>query len=270
MSRHVGLRERLIERVGGYSAVMTVYRWIRPRWWWRLTSPYGRPISDFVSAHGLVVLEGPFKGQRFCSRALGHSNYLGAKLAGTYEPPVARFLSERVADADVFVDLGSGDGYFPVAAKRLADVHAIGFETNRFEVRLAKRNAAANGVELEMRGAATIPELNRLPDGNLLLMSDVEGLEEELIDPAQITRLTEATMIVEVHEAARPNVVETLSGRFAATHEIERIFSAGGQPNTAGVLAGLDPREASLVAFDGHGDDSDSWMTFVPRSGPGR
>lgn len=258
------LRERLILRIGGYSELMYWYRSLRPRWLWRMTSPFGKPTTRYTDENGFEVRRGPFQGLRYPARSLGHTNYLAAKLMGTYEPAVIEFLSEQAGTAEVFVDLGSGDGFFCVGVGRLAPLRVIGFETNRFERRLAGRIAEANGVSFESRGLAGIAQLNGLPEGKLLLLSDIEGLEEDLIDPESVPRLAEATMLVETHEQFRPGVIEVLTERFEDTHHVTRLFA--GPPDREAVPEISDWQEdaAGLAMYDGHAK-GDSWMTFVPR-----
>ncbi len=263
-SKPPSLRERLILRIGGYSEVMYWYRSLRPRWLWRLTSPFGKPTTKYVKAHGLEVKRGAFQGLKYPDKALGHTNYLSSKLMGVYEPQVVSFLSEHAGSADVFVDLGSGDGFFCVGVARLASPRIIGYETNRFERRLADGIAGANGVRFEARGLAGLDELNSIPEGKLLLLSDVEGLEEDLIDPALVPRLKDATMVVETHEQFRPDVIEVLTGRFEDTHHVTRLFASPPAPDTHPEVTGWGEKEVEFTVYDGH-IAGDSWMTFVPK-----
>lgn len=263
--RPPSLRERLILRIGGYSKFMYWYRSRRPRWFWRLTSPFGKPTTRYVRENGLEVKRGAFAGFRFPAQALGHTNYLASKLMGVYEPEVVQFLAEQAEKADVLVDLGSGDGFFCVGAARTAPLRSIGYETNQFERKLAEEIARENGVKIETRGLATVAELQQLPEGRLLLLSDIEGLEEDLIDPIAVPRLCEATMVIETHEQFRPNVIEVLTSRFSATHEIERHFASKPDWNQCPEVVGWEQKEFDLVAYDGH-QSGDSWMTLVPRA----
>jgi len=258
------LRERLILRIGGYSELMYWYRSLRPRWLWRLTSPFGRPTTKYVKTNGFKVKRGAFEGLEYPAKALGHTNYLSSKLMGVYEPQVVSFLDEHAGSAEVFVDLGSGDGFFCVGVARLASPRIIGYETNRFERQLAESIASANGVTFEARGLAGVDELKSLPEGNLLLLSDIEGLEEDFIDPALVPRLADATMVVETHEQFRPNVIETLTRRFEDTHTVTRLFAAPPSPEQHPEVAGWDRKEVELTVYDGH-VEGDSWMTFVPK-----
>ncbi len=260
------MREWVIQKVGGYSPVITWYRAKRPRWLWRLTSPFGKPTSRYIEQNGLTVKRGAFSGLKFPESAIGHSNYLGAKIAGTYEPPVVSFLAEQATESELFVDLGSSDGFFLTAVARMNrdKLRAIGYEINPWERTTAQRLAALNGVTIETRERATSAELASLPAGRLLLLCDLEGLEEDLLDPDSAPRLRDATMAVEVHEMFRPDVATTLTRRFAATHEIARIAAEPSDPKGIPELLGWDPGPASLVCHDGH-ERGEGWMTFVPK-----
>ncbi len=259
-------RERMIRKIGGYSAPLLWWRARRPGWAWRLSSPYGKPTSRYAKENGLSVSRGEFQGLEFPPEALGHTNYLGAKLAGTYEPPVVSFLCREAPSHDLFVDLGSGDGFFPTGLGRLnPELRLIGYEVNKYERKLAGRIAAANGVELEARTLASQDELGNLPEGRLLLLCDLEGLEEDFLDPDAVDRLKQTTMAVEAHSQFRPDVVDVLTERFRDTHEIEHFLSTKPDPRSLPELEGWPAEEARLIIHDGH-ESTEGWMTFVPRN----
>ncbi|HTU14854.1 MAG TPA: class I SAM-dependent methyltransferase [Solirubrobacterales bacterium] len=256
-------RRRLIEFVGGYSKLMVRYRATRPRWLWRVTSPFGKPTTRLVERYGPEVRRGPFQGTKFSKNSLGHANYLAAKVLGTYEPEIVRFLADHVPSSATFVDIGSGEGFFCMGVARSGPIRVIGFETNRFERKLALENAHVNGVKIELRGFADSEALSDLPDGKLLLLSDIEGFEEDLLDPETSPRLLTATMAVEIHEHIRPNVVSVLTERFRDSHVIERIGMTERSTDLP-ELAGWDEKSAALAVNDGH-LARDGWMTFVPK-----
>jgi hypothetical protein len=266
MARSVSLPDvgTLRATLGGYSPLARAYRRVRPRWLWRRTSPFGPSTSRYVNENGLTVRRGPFEGMTFIDQAVGKANHLSSKLIGSYEPDVANFLGEQAPEHELFVDLGSGEGFFCVGVARISPARVIGFELNRYERRLSERIAAANDVEFETRGEVDQSALNSLPPGRLLLLSDVEGLEEDLLDPEAVPRLREATMIVEVHEQYRPDVVTTLSDRFAPTHHLEHFSAGEPHPDDYPELAEWDRDEARWAAFDGH-LPGQGWMSFVPR-----
>ena len=55
------------------------------------------------------------------------------------------------------------------------------------------------------------------------LPCDIEGAEGALLDPAKAPALTEADILVEVHDALHPGLLATLTARFAPTHRVTRI-----------------------------------------------
>lgn len=242
------------------------YRAKRPTWLWRVFSPYGKATQQFVSRNGLNIRHGPFKGLLFPERSLGHTNYLGSKLVGTYEPPVVDFVATEATGKDLFVDLGSGDGYFLVGVGReKPDLRLIGYELNKYERDLASEIADLNGLSIENRPEASIEELNSLPEGELLLLCDLEGLEADFLDPERVPRLKFATIIAEVHEQFRPGVTQLLTERFSDTHEVVHLPATDADPSEIGELDDWDPKLAKIVVHDGH-FAGNGWLTFVPRS----
>lgn len=63
---------------------------------------------------------------------------------GIFEPDETRFLSDELADADTFVDVGANIGYFTCLA-RARGVHTIAIEPLESNLRLLYRNVVVNG-----------------------------------------------------------------------------------------------------------------------------
>lgn len=265
----MSIQERAISLVGGYSPPLLWWRAKRPRWAWRLHSHFGKPTSRYVEQQGMTISRGGFSGLRFPDEALGHTNYLGAKLAGVYEPDVVSFLVDQAPRHELFVDLGSGDGFFLTGLGKInPDLRLIGYEVNRYERTLAAEIAGVNQVEAEFRSLADQNELKNLPAGKLLLLCDLEGLEEDFLDPDAVERLRSATMVVEAHSQFRPDVVSVLTRRFEATHQVEYLHSRRTDPETLPELKGWPADQSEVIVSDGH-EPTEGWMTFVPRSGNG-
>lgn len=263
--KRIERRKWLIRQIGGYSPFIVWYRAARPIWLWKILSPLGRPTLRYIRENGWRVQRGPFSGLVFPPRALARSNYLSSKLSGTYEAPVIAFLAEHAPSSELFVDLGSGDGFFLTGVALLnRGLKAIGFEINSYETTLAGHIAAINGVPYDQRGRATLTALKSLPEGNLLLLCDLEGVEEDLLDPVAVPRLQTATMIVEAHEQFRPNVVSTLRSRFSKTHEMTWIGVPAIDSTSLPEFDEWPREEASLAIFDGH-SEPEGWMVFIPR-----
>jgi SAM-dependent methyltransferase len=246
-----GTRARIRRALGGYSPVLRWYRRVRPPWLWKRVNPLGRATARYVREQGLVVKHGLFQGMRYPEQAVGRVGYLPTKLLGCYEPELAPVLA-RATDFDLFVDVGCGDGFYCVGYARLSPTtRVIGFETDPQERAVAEALARENRVEVEVRGTADHAALNDLSDGRLLLMSDVEGYERELLDPDRAPRLRTASMLVELHPNVHPDVADVLASRFGETHAIELIHGRPKSPHLLDELRGWDAKATNLAVTEG-------------------
>jgi hypothetical protein len=258
------LRSRLPLAIG-YSGALRWYRRLRPRWLWERINPLGRATRRYVREHGLAVRRGPFAGLVYPAAAIGNVSFLPAKLLGCYERELSPVLA-RAPDFDVFVDIGSGDGYYSVGVKRLSPrTQVIGYETDRAERRLAAQLAARNAVTIDLRGSADHDALNGLPAGRMMLLADVEGYEYELVDPVVVPRLLDAAMIIELHLPAHPDIVEVLSARFGGSHHIELVTGGTKDIRRYPELAGWETSQASYAISEGR-IDTGSWLVLQPRA----
>jgi hypothetical protein len=197
--------------------------------------------------------------------AVARASFLPAKLLGAYEVELASFL-DNAHPYDLFVDVGSADGYYCVGmARRHPKVRVIGYETDRFQRAICRELAKANAATVEIRGTASHKALNMLPAGRLLLICDIEGNEYELIDPERIPRLRTATMIVEAHPWVRDGLLEAVAGRFQGSHDIQVIKARTRDPADYPELAGWSPDLANMAIIER--SDPVVWLTLMPRSG---
>ena len=215
---------------------------------------------------GPRVVAGPFAGLEFTPRTW--DRHISPKLFGAYEaaldPVWDHVLATRYAEV---LDVGCADGYYAVGLARLmpgVQVHA--FDTDVWARRTVKEMAEANGVRnLEVHGACS-PEWLA---GNLrprsFVLSDCEGYEDVLLDPARVPELRTADVLIELHEAVAPGVTERLRRRFAATHECTLIDDRPRVPEDYPASAFL-PAEDRLRALNEVRTDGQSWLFLVARS----
>lgn len=256
------LKARLRHRVGGYGPLIAWYRRIRPRSLWLRRNPWGKATRRLVDAHGWTVRHGFASGVVYPPEAAGAVGALPTKLLGVYERELHNVMAS-FDDYDLFVDLGSGDGYFCVAyARRAPHSRVIGYELEARERRIAQQLAKINGVNIELRGRVDHDELNALPAGKLLMLVDIEGYEYELLDPAVVPRLREVTMIVESHRRRHPDIVEVLTRRFAGTHDIATVK---GEPRYQSEYPELEgwPADLANYALSERGGFP-LWMVMTP------
>jgi hypothetical protein len=195
---------------------------------WRFT-PIGITHLAVVSRSGLRIMTGPFQGMHYVNDA--HGSCLPPKLLGCYERelhPV--FAAYREAPLDLVIDVGAAEGYYAVGvvssgmAKR-----SIAYEARAEACEVLRELALRNGVEDRVavkalcRPADLQAELIAAGTSRTLVIVDAEGAEEELLDPARVPALANASVLVELHDCFVPGVTERIRERFLATHTIERF-----------------------------------------------
>src|SRR5262249_21777269 len=130
---------------------------------------------------------------------------------------------------------------------------------------MVARNHVQNRVRVG--GYVTPNELERVlcQTANPAVVCDVEGYEQELIDPSAVPSLTRATILLELHEHMVPGLTAEIRRRFAATPRILEYYS---RPRTLSDLpAGVSlPPDDALWAID---EDrfrrvAQTWFLLVP------
>ncbi|CAN5678907.1 hypothetical protein BH11PSE6_BH11PSE6_20400 [soil metagenome] len=201
----------------------------------KLTPDAVRPHRYFAalarSRTGQRVIAGPFKDMRYIDRSVG-SAYV-PKLLGIYERELASVVEQIVASRpSLIVDVGAAEGYYAVGlACRLPDTRMIAFEMEAGGRAAVAELAAANNVADRVTILATCePEgLGAALDGQkgAVVIMDVEGYEDVLLDPAKVPALASTTFLVELHEFAVAGIADTIAKRFAPTHDLELIWAEG-------------------------------------------
>jgi hypothetical protein len=219
-----------------------------------------------------VVRSGPFATMAY-PVASGAQGGLVPKLAGTYEKELASEIERIIADDPTLViDIGAADGYYAAGmAWRLPGARVIAYEMEKPLRGVVERVCRANGVahRVDVRGECTIPrlrdDLRRADDEGLLgrtvVIADIEGYEDILLDPANVPELRHATVLCEVHELLRPGVGERLTRRFRGTHDISVTAS---RPRTsADVPDGLSIARPEEALDEGRTSQM-HWFTMRP------
>jgi hypothetical protein len=131
--------------------------------------------------------------------------------------------------AAVVVDIGAGEGYYAVGlARRIPGAKIIAFEMEQAGQRAIAEMAALNDVteRVEVRGKCEPANLTAALGDDLrpVVICDVEGYEETLLDPIAVPGLRRATILTELHEFVVPGITKKLHGRFGDCHSIEQIW----------------------------------------------
>ncbi|UPJ74478.1 hypothetical protein [Bradyrhizobium sp. 187] len=176
----------------------------------------------------LIIRAGPFAGMRYIRYSAG--SLLGAKIFGTYETEIGHWFSEAIAGKknDLFIDVGAAEGYYAVGmARACPDIPVHAFDINPSAQQMAGDLARANQVSqrVSIGGRCTPEQLETLlaDARNPLLLVDIEGFEDQFLDPKLAPHLKAADIIVELHEHKKPGVTYRILNRFRNTHRIEAV-----------------------------------------------
>lgn len=194
---------------------------------------------------GDTVLSGPFRGMKYAVRASEGTR--SARLIGCYESALAPVVEQIVARAyPLVIDVGSAEGYYAVGlARRMDEARILARDDNPFAQNLCRKLAELNGVadRVEVGGVMTHADFDICTAQDSVVVCDIEGAEEDLIDPERAPGLLAADILVEVHEGMKPGLTEKIARRFRATHKVRRIerrIDDSGLPDWMHQLSDMD------------------------------
>jgi hypothetical protein len=196
---------------------------------WHLGNYGPRYLNELVRKRTkLRVRTGPFKGLKYIDHSLA-SVYV-PKLLGIYERelhPVIEIAS--LLDIDHVIDIGAAEGYYAVGmALRFRSATVTAFEMVEGGRKAIKELARRNGVEnrLNILGKCELQDLEQaLAIGDKhLIVCDVEGYEETLLDIDRLPKLRDAFILVELHDFVKRGLSDVIRGRFSKTHAIDQVW----------------------------------------------
>jgi hypothetical protein len=194
---------------------------------------YPRNVMGRAVLHktGRSVAAGPFRGMNYVETSV-LSVYF-PKLLGIYErelhPVVEEIVSLQPANV---IDIGAAEGYYAVGlARALPRAKVVAYEQTDEGRELLADMADLNGVSdrLKILGRCEPADLAGqlgIP-GRTVVVCDVEGYEQTLLDPAAIPALRSAWLLVELHEFVHRGITEVLRRRFEQTHRITHVQQTG-------------------------------------------
>ena len=151
------------------------------------------------------------------------------------------------------IDVGCAEGYYAVGlALAIPGTHVHAYDIDvQARVRcaeLAQQNAVAGRVSIHSECAPG--DARGFPEQGVVLLSDCEGYERTLLDPALAPRLKRWPMLVELHDFLDPSISRTIAERFAPTHEIEIVEGEPRDPDGVPELDFMTPRQRRAVLSD--------------------
>jgi SAM-dependent methyltransferase len=203
-------------------------------------------IANTLKARGGTVLpHGPFAGMHYAVAA--SEGAAAPRMLGLYEHALAPVIEEIVARAyPLVVDVGCAEGYYAVGlARRMPGSRVIARDMDPAAREACAALARANGVShrIEVGGLFGAADFDIAMTADTVVICDIEGAEDALLDPETAPGLLHADIHVEAHDCFRPGLADRLTERFAPSHEVRRIgrsLAFDGLPDWMESLSDLD------------------------------
>jgi hypothetical protein len=189
-------------------------------------------IADVIlrheARHGKII-SGPFAGSKYVGKSVG-SVFL-PKVLGVYEKELhtAIYALQAKAIASIAI-IGAAEGYYVIGFSKLFP-HAkiFAYESEEEGRRLLAQNCALNNCneKIKIEGfcdkKAFLDLLkNEAPQ---LIVMDIEGGEDELLNRDVLDLLKNSSMIVELHPWIAPGIKEKLIELLGGSHHCSVISS---------------------------------------------
>jgi hypothetical protein len=201
--------------------------------------------NTMVQHSGTVVQTGPFAGMSFGVRTSEGAR--APRLLGTYESTLWPVIAEIISGPyDLVMDVGAANGYYAVGlARAMPQVRVRAHDSDETARVLCAALAQENGVadRVEVGGELSHRDFAICTTQRTVVICDIEGVEDQLLDPLRAPGLLAADILVEVHEAVHPGLLDRLTRRFAATHDItrhDREIRGDALPGWADTFSDLD------------------------------
>lgn len=218
---------------------------------------------------GGIVQGGPFVGLRldFRERSWGN-DAVAIKLTGLMEAElhstIELFSKKPVTQ---IVNVGCSDGYYALGLGVLIpSVPILAVDTDAAEISKVRTNAALNGMTERLQCFSSMEDASAVLKSTGFVVCDVEGAEDNLIDPSRFPSLLSSNLIVELHEFIAPGVGQRIKKRFEATHKIWELHSGGRNPNASPILSDL-PDDIKWPAMSEGRPGPMSWLCMEVKAG---
>ena len=220
---------------------------------------------------GDTVYSGPFRGMQLIPDILVDS--FAPILLGTYEhelhPAVEAIIQKPF---QTLLNIGCGYGYYSVGlARRMPSLTVYGFDINVEEQRKSQNLALRNGVQdrVHIAGAFQGEDYERYAKGKTLVIMDIEGAEDQLLNPVAFPALQKMDILVELHDLLSPGMSARISQRFAATHTIDLIPNQPTLFDLAQLVPPgnyIDPANSFIATWERR-DGPTPWAVMTAKSG---
>jgi hypothetical protein len=227
----------------------------RQHWYrWALSQIF----RDLAKRCNGVVQGGPFRGMFYAIPTLTPTEvfrYGGVpKLLGCFEQELHSVIHEAIRRVyDTVINLGCAEGYYAVGlALSMPGVRVYASDIDSEMRQRCAELVAANGVEdrVTVIDGCTPERINELVNGRTLVLSDVEGAEDQLLRPDRAPQLRACDLIVELHDAMVPNISTEIVYRFSASHSLVHVSVQPRDPTAYPALASFGRRWQRLAVCE--------------------
>ncbi|NBX74131.1 MAG: hypothetical protein EBQ89_07515 [Alphaproteobacteria bacterium] len=224
-------------------------------------------VDPFVEAGFLTVQFGPFQGIKISRKFMGANIiplFLGIYEAELHEP----FL--RLASKNIYqtiVNVGCANGYYLAGlAKIFQNAKLLGYDLDTTCLSISQSVIGANGL-LQRAQLATLflgDDFAAHDPQTTLYVIDIDGGEDELLQPQQFPALEKACIIVETHDVFKPGITQDIRKRFERTHHIQYIHQQVKSLPDAPPWQGLSDLDRYLITFESRGGYN-PWLVMLPK-----
>lgn len=222
------------------------------------------------------MLRGPFAGMAIGRQGSGMQLPM---LIGSYEMEIWPFL-ESIGQSRIrhSIHLGAANGYFAVGFAWKFHHQVTAFESRQDDRDTMRETARQNQVSdrVRMESTCRVEDLQRamaLPDS--MIFCDIDGAEEELLDPQRIPGLRDLPMLVETHplDPGPGHSRDLLKQRFGPSHILQEaemkprfphLMQAFSDRPGAFRLKGLENEILAAALEERRGENT--WLWMVPKT----
>lgn len=197
--------------------------------WCILTWLQGAIISRTLRERiGDKIFAGPFRGMQLIPEIM--DKHFAPTLLGSYEWEIHGAVEEAITRKyKQIVNIGCSFGYYAVGfALRMPETKVFAFDIDPVAREHCKKMAQANHVEdrVIIGEAFKHEDYERFSGPETLVFMDIEGAEQDLLNPQKAPALLGMDVVVEIHDFMIPGLSTKLPLRFAETHQVRVIPNA--------------------------------------------
>lgn len=225
-------------------------------------------LEEVSTKAGNQVQAGPYKGMTVLRESNWGDGDAITKMLGVYEQELHSALETIIsAKPTVMVNVGCAEGFYAVGfAMRSPSTQVIAVDLDHRTLNIAGQNALANQLDnVELCDSCTADNLEYLFSDKEVtaVISDCEGYETELLDPAVAPSLKNSYMLIECHDMFKAGITDTLTERFKDTHTVTKITQGIRNPHALSLLDGYSETD-KWAAVNEIRATSMHWLFMVP------